>query len=158
MTATSRAGRAQALVKPIGVVSGISDVPWHKDCSLGRHSYDCCGMTVGISVTGADATSGQLRVIAGSHRGLVWPAFVAQGHRPSGDRPAHRDRGRHRAPVVHDAHVAAAGRPRAAVIYSGFALPPADADAVAAARKRLYRIMQAIPEGVSQKPTVVVAD
>ena len=31
----------QALTKPIGIVSGISDVPWHKDCGLGRHSYDC---------------------------------------------------------------------------------------------------------------------
>ena len=66
----------EALVKPIGVVEGISDVPWHKDCSLGMHSYRCCGLTVGISVTGADARSGQLRVVAGSHRALVQPAFV----------------------------------------------------------------------------------
>ena len=28
--------RIEALVKPIGVVEGISDVPWHKDCSLGH--------------------------------------------------------------------------------------------------------------------------
>ena len=55
---------------------GISDVPWHKDCSLGMHSFRCCGLTVGISVTGADARSGQLRVVAGSHRALVQPAFV----------------------------------------------------------------------------------
>ena len=66
----------EALVKPIGVVEGISDVPWHKDCSLGSHSYRCCSLTVGISVTGADARSGQLRVVAGSHRPLVQPAFV----------------------------------------------------------------------------------
>ena len=44
----------EALVKPIGVVRGISDLPWHKDCSIGRHSYRCCGITVGVSVTGAD--------------------------------------------------------------------------------------------------------
>ena len=43
-------------MKPIGIVEGISDVPWHKDCSLGRHSYRCCSLTVGISVTGADAS------------------------------------------------------------------------------------------------------
>ena len=30
--------KIEALVKPIGVVKGISDLPWHKDCSLGRHS------------------------------------------------------------------------------------------------------------------------
>ena len=68
--------RIEALVKPIGVVEGISDVPWHKDCSLGMHSYNCCSLTVGISVTGADDRSGQLRVVAGSHRALVQPAFV----------------------------------------------------------------------------------
>ena len=70
--------RIEGLFKPLGVVQGISDIPWHKDCSLGRHSYDCCGITVGISVTGADATSGQLRVVAGSHRALVWPGPIVQ--------------------------------------------------------------------------------
>jgi hypothetical protein len=69
----------EALVKPLDVVQGISDLPWHKDCSLGRHSYRCCSMTVGISVTGADAASGQLRVVAGSHRALIQPAFVRRG-------------------------------------------------------------------------------
>ena len=50
---TRTGNRIEALFKPIGVVEGISDVPWHKDCSLGRHSYECCSLTVGISVTGA---------------------------------------------------------------------------------------------------------
>ncbi len=71
--------RIEALVKPLGIVQGISDVPWHKDCALGRHSYDCCSITVGISVTGADARSGQLRVVAGSHRALMWPAMLRPG-------------------------------------------------------------------------------
>src|SRR6202034_1954660 len=71
----SDANQIEALVKPIGVVQGISDLPWHKDCSLGRHSYRCCSLTVGISVTGADERSGQLAVVAGSHRALVQPAF-----------------------------------------------------------------------------------
>jgi len=70
--------RIGALTKPIGIVKGISDVPWHKDCSLGRHSYECCSLTVGISVTGADAESGQLRVVPGTHRALVWPAPCIQ--------------------------------------------------------------------------------
>ena len=74
-----RENRIEALFKPIGVVEGISDVPWHKDCSLGRHSYECCNLTCGISVTGADATSGQLRVVAGSHRALMWPAVIRPG-------------------------------------------------------------------------------
>ena len=77
LVAEEKAGNLiEALVKPVGIVEGISDVPWHKDCSLGGHSYRCCSLTVGISVTGADATSGQLRVVAGSHRALIQPAFV----------------------------------------------------------------------------------
>ncbi len=67
-----------ALQKPIGIVKGISDLPWHKDCSLGRHSYECCNLVVGISVDGADAQSGQLRVVPGSHRALMWPAPCVQ--------------------------------------------------------------------------------
>ena len=66
----------EALFKPLGVTEGISDIPWHKDCSLGRHSYECCSLTVGISVTGGGPTTGQLRVVAGSHRALMWPALA----------------------------------------------------------------------------------
>ena len=60
------AGLVEALTKPVGIIERISDFPWHKDCSLGRHSYECCSLVVGISVTGSDAMSGQLRVLAGS--------------------------------------------------------------------------------------------
>ena len=42
VSARKPGARVGALSKPIGVVKGISDVPWHKDCSLGRHSYECC--------------------------------------------------------------------------------------------------------------------
>ena len=59
---------AEGLVKPLGIVRGLSDLPWHKDCGQGHHSYQCSGLTVGISVTGADRDSGALGVIPGSHR------------------------------------------------------------------------------------------
>ena len=80
-----QAGRSsqRALTKPIGVVKGISDVPWHKDCSLGRHSYECCSLTVGISVTGADAELGPA-----ARRARVPPrAGVAGSLCPAGARP-----------------------------------------------------------------------
>jgi hypothetical protein len=73
----------EALVKPVGVVEGISDVPWHNDCALGRHAYRCSSMTVGISVTGADEGSGELGVVAGSHR----VAVPASGAHPRLDLP-----------------------------------------------------------------------
>jgi hypothetical protein len=62
---------AEGLYKKVGVVEGISDVSWHKDCSMGGHSRSCCGLVVGISVTGADERSGELGVVAGSHRANV---------------------------------------------------------------------------------------
>jgi Phytanoyl-CoA dioxygenase (PhyH) len=62
---------AEGLLKKVGVVEGISDVSWHKDCAMGGHSRHCCGLTVGISVTGAGRENGELGVVAGSHRANV---------------------------------------------------------------------------------------
>jgi hypothetical protein len=61
-------GGGEGLVKPLGIVRGLSDLPWHKDCGQGGHSFACSGLTTGISVTGADHASGALGVIPGSHR------------------------------------------------------------------------------------------
>jgi hypothetical protein len=57
-----------ACIKPTDTVEGVSDMTWHKDCSLGRHSYECCNFGVGFSVTDSSDDHGQLRVVAGSHR------------------------------------------------------------------------------------------
>jgi hypothetical protein len=62
---------AEGLIKPLDIKTGLSDLPWHKDCGQGRHSYYCNGLTVGISVTGADERSGALGVVPGSHRANV---------------------------------------------------------------------------------------
>ena len=62
---------AEGLLKKIGVVEGMSDVSWHKDCSLGGHSRGCSSLTVGISVTGAGRENGELGVVAGSRRANV---------------------------------------------------------------------------------------
>jgi hypothetical protein len=144
--------RIEALVKPIGVVEGISDVPWHKDCSLGRHSYECCNMTVGISVTGADAASGQLRVVAGSHRALVWPAFVRKNSDlPQVDLPtATGDVTVHLSCTTHMAQPPVDRERR--VMYTGFSLPVRDRAAAGVARARLREVREAAPVTVSQQP------
>ena len=133
-SARTEGNRIEALVKPIGVVEGISDVPWHKDCSLGRHSYQCCGLTVGISVTGADADSGQLAVVAGSHRTLVQPAFTRSSWRlPEIDLPTRiGDVTVHTSCTMHMSHPPVDRERR--VMYTGFSLPPM---ATEAARPRL---------------------
>jgi len=117
-------GGGEGLVKPLGVVRGLSDLPWHKDCGQGRHSLYCSGLTCGISVTGADRTSGALGVIPGSHRANTMSA----GRDPrldlrslmleteTGDVTVHCSDTLHRAyPPVE--------RPRK-VVYSSFSLPP----------------------------------
>jgi hypothetical protein len=144
--------RIEALVKPIGVVEGISDVPWHKDCSLGRHSYECCSITVGISVTGADAASGQLRAVAGSHRALVWPAFVRRNaDLPMVDLPTRTgDVTVHLSCTTHMAQPPVERERR--VMYTGFSLPVVDRAAAAAARARLRDVREAAPVTVSQQP------
>lgn len=143
--------RIEALFKPIGVAEGISDVPWHKDCSLGRHSYECCSLTVGISVTGADAASGQLSVVAGSHRALVWPAPVLQPglDLPVVDLPTSTgDVTVHLSCTLHMAHPPVERERR--VMYSGFGLAPPDPALAQAARARLGAIREAAPVNVSQ--------
>ena len=104
----------EALFKPIGIVAGVSDIGWHKDCGIGRHSYDCCGMTVGISVTGAGPTSGQLHALAGSHRALVWSGSL-QPHVGLPDVPLATEKGDVTIHLsLHHAHGAAARDRRAA--------------------------------------------
>jgi hypothetical protein len=146
-----RAGNViEALVKPIGVVKGISDLPWHKDCSLGRHSYRCSGLTVGISVTGADARSGQLAVVAGSHRALVQPAFVRrEWGLPVVDLPTETgDATVHCSCTLHMSHPPI-DRERM-VMYTGFGLPDL-ADTVSGGRD-LSAVREGAHKVVSQQP------
>ena len=144
----------EALVKPIGVVEGISDVPWHKDCSLGMHSYRCCGLTCGISVTGADAGSGQLRVVAGSHRALVQPAFVrSSSDLPIVDLPTEAgDVTVHCSCTLHMSQPPVERERR--VMYTGFGLPAKDR--VGEGQQRAMAAIGAVREGayktVSQAP------
>jgi hypothetical protein len=148
--------KIEALVKPIGVVKGISDLPWHKDCSLGRHSSRCCSLTIGISVTGADERSGQLGVVAGSHRALVQPAFF----RDSWGLPAVPLPTRTGDVTVHCSctlHMSQAPVDRERrVMYTDFVLPPragddpapSSAGVIDQVRERAYKVVSQVPSSV----------
>jgi hypothetical protein len=141
----------EALFKPIGVTQGISDVPWHKDCSLGRHGYECCSLTVGVSVTGAGPGTGQLRVVAGSHRALVWPSLLdpAGLGLPIVDLPTSTgDVTVHLSCTLHMAEPPTIAERR--VLYTGFVLPARDPEAAAAARRRITRARERAPLTTSQ--------
>jgi hypothetical protein len=148
--------KIEALVKPIGVVKGISDLPWHKDCSLGRHSSRCCSLTVGISVTGADERSGQLGVVAGSHRALIQPAFFRDTWGlPAVPLPTRTgDVTVHCSCTLHMSH-APVDRERR-VMYTDFVLPPragddlvpSSAGVIDEVRERAYKVVSQVPSSV----------
>ena len=125
-------GGGEGLVKPLGIVRGLSDLPWHKDCGQGRHSYICSGLTCGISVTGADRTSGALGVIPGSHRANTMAATrdPKLDLRPRMLETRTGDVTVHCSDTLHRAHPPVE-RPRK-VVYSGFGLPPLPGDVIEA--------------------------
>lgn len=130
LTGDGHGGRmsAEGLVKPLDIQTGLSDLPWHKDCGQGMHSYLCNAMTVGISVTGADRESGALGVVPGSHRANVQTA----GRDGSLDLEPIKLETRtgdltvHCSDTLHRAH-RPTKRPRK-VVYTGFRLPPLAGD------------------------------
>ncbi|WP_421119191.1 phytanoyl-CoA dioxygenase family protein [Aquihabitans daechungensis] len=148
--------RWEALFKPIGVTAGISDVPWHKDCSLGRHSYECMRVTVGVSVTGAGPTTGQLRVVPGSHRALMWPSLIDVSTLPLPDIGLATETGDvtlHLSCTLHMAQPPTTAERR--VLYTSFTLPPVDPEAQAAAHRRLVETArETAPLKVTQQSTV----
>jgi hypothetical protein len=121
---------AEGLTKRIGVTEGISDVPWHKDCSPGGHSYGCCGLTVGICVTPADRESGELGVVAGSHRANVQGGGVrAELDLPRVALPADvGDVTIHCSCILHMSRPPVSRERR--VVYTGFGLAPRPGDVV----------------------------
>jgi hypothetical protein len=148
-----RANKVEALFKPLGVRQGISDIPWHKDCSLGRHSYDCCSLTIGISVTGAGPGSGQLRVIAGSHRALVWPSLFDASRLDLPEVPLATETGDVTAHLSCTLHMAEPPTERERrVLYTGFSLPPPDREAALENRRRLQAARESAPLTTSQPP------
>lgn len=147
--------RIEALVKPVAVTRGISDVPWHKDCSLGRHSYECCSITAGISVDGAGATSGQLRVAPGSHRVRIWPSLLEPAAVGLVDHPLPTEAGDvtlHLSCTLHMAQPPTERERR--VLYTSFRLPQPDEAVAAAAHTRLRAVArETAPTTTSQTPS-----
>jgi len=150
----------EALVKPLGVTQGISDIPWHRDCSLGRHSYRCCGVTVGVSVTDGGADRGQLRALAGSHRANVPAVGVAPGlDLPIVALPTRAgDLTVHLSCTLHEATPPVAGERK--VMYTGFGLPEravgigtSEASRRAWARRNEAHKLQSQPPSPLPRPT-----
>lgn len=56
------------VIKNPDVSTGLSDLPWHRDCGLGGHPILCPGLNIGVQLDRADAANGQLWFLPGTHR------------------------------------------------------------------------------------------
>ena len=65
--APDRLDGVSVVLKWPSVVEGLSDLPWHRDCGLGGHPFMCPTVLIGVQLDAANAGSGQLRYLAGSH-------------------------------------------------------------------------------------------
>jgi hypothetical protein len=57
------------VIKVPGAEGGLADLPWHRDCGMGGHPVKCPMLNIGIQLDPATPQTGQLHMIAGSHRG-----------------------------------------------------------------------------------------
>lgn len=120
---------AEGLLKKVKVIEGISDVSWHKDCAMGGHSRHCCGLTVGISVTGAGRENGELGVVPGSHRANITPLGVENLDLPRLPLPTRTgDVTVHCSCTLHMSRPPVSAERR--VVYTGFGLAPRPGDQV----------------------------
>lgn len=71
---------SEALIKPVGVVEGVADVPLHRDCSFGGCDYNCAGYAVGLPLSATGPEAGHLHVVAGSHRVAMPPPGSVPGY------------------------------------------------------------------------------
>ncbi len=67
--ASDRLDGNSVVIKVPGAAEGLADLPWHRDCGMGGHPVKCPMLNVGIQLDRATPASGQLLMIAGSHRG-----------------------------------------------------------------------------------------
>ena len=77
--ASDRCDGHTIVLKHGGVVEGLSDLPWHRDCGLGGHPIMCPNLQIGIQLEAATAESGRLLFLAGSWRASCHRSAVGDG-------------------------------------------------------------------------------
>ena len=76
-----QAGSCEALLKPVDVVRGLSEFPWHRDCTQGGCAYNCSDYTAGLPLHPTGGERGFLAVMAGSHRASMPAPGMIRGWR-----------------------------------------------------------------------------
>jgi ectoine hydroxylase-related dioxygenase (phytanoyl-CoA dioxygenase family) len=116
------------VLKPAGVVEGLADLPWHRDCGLGGHPVLCPALNMGIQLDAASAEAGRLYFLPGSHRGSChradmdrWQAAAVAVDTVPGDLTVHGG------DVLHAAPSPTGRGPGRRALYVTFAPPRAKA-------------------------------
>jgi hypothetical protein len=94
---------------------------------MGGHSRQCCGLIVGLSVTGAGPETGELGAVAGSHRANVAPLGIEGLDLPRVPLPTRTgDVTVHCSCTLHMSRPPVSAQRR--VVYTGFGLAPRPGD------------------------------
>jgi Phytanoyl-CoA dioxygenase (PhyH) len=144
----------EALFKPVGVVSGPSDLTFHRDCHLGRHAYGCSAITVGVSLTPSGADNGLLRVIPGSHR-IAVPVEIAKTNpylEPLALPTEQGDLTVHLSCTLHEATAPQHAERR--VMYTGFSLTAGD-DAPSTGSTQLAELREQVTNILRESPAPI---
>jgi hypothetical protein len=56
------------IYKRPGMVEGLGDLPWHRDCGMGGHAVMCPILLISVYLTAATPETGELAMLPGSHR------------------------------------------------------------------------------------------
>lgn len=72
------------IYKNPNMASGLSDLPWHRDCGLGGHALMCPKIICSIYLYDADESSGPLKFLPGSHKASYGFMDANDPNSPSG--------------------------------------------------------------------------
>jgi hypothetical protein len=130
--ALDRADGHSVVIKNAGVVEGLSDLPWHRDCGLGGHPITCPAINLGVQLDAASAARGRLHFVPGSWRASWHRADLARAPIVALD-TAPGDCTLHFGDVLHAAPPPTGEGPGRRALYVSF-LPPAAYDVIPAGR------------------------
>src|SRR5205814_7390996 len=100
------------IYKRPGMVEGLGDLPWHRDCGMGGHAVMCPTLLISVYLTAATPETGELLMLPGSHRASYSAhdqrcdpaAHAAHFSARPGDVSVHYSDTVHSAPPPADAH------------------------------------------------------
>lgn len=67
-----------------GVIEGLSDLPWHRDCGMGGHAVMCPVLIASTFLTPSNPQTGELKMLPGSWQAACGPIDATHPRAPRG--------------------------------------------------------------------------